>query len=160
MKIPFVSFLPMEHELRDGIRGAFERVFERSWYIEGAEDRAFEEAFAAYCGTQYCIGAGNGLDALTLALKALGVGAGDEVIVPSDTFIATVLAVMYARAKPVLVEPDIRTFNIDPARIEAAVTDMDVLVVSAYWSEVLEERAQKLRRMGNSVTWLKIGGGA
>lgn len=122
MNIPFVSFLPMEKELNDDLRGAFERVFKRSWYIDGEEDKAFEKAFAAYCGTGYCVGAGNGLDALMLALKALGVGAGDEVIVPSNTFIATVLAVMYVGAKPVLVEPDIRTFNLDPSLIEAAVT--------------------------------------
>ena len=123
MKIPFVSFLPMEHELNDDLRAAFGRVFKRSWYIEGAEDRAFEEAFAAFCGTKHCIGVGNGLDALMLALKALGVGAGDEVIIPSNTFIATALAVTYTGAKPVLVEPDIRTFNINPALIEAAVTE-------------------------------------
>lgn len=123
MKIPFVSFLPMENELKDDLRGAFERVFKRSWYIEGGEDKAFEQAFAAYCGRDFCIGAGNGLDALMLALKALGVGAGDEVIIPSNTFIATALAVTYVGAKLVLVEPDIRTFNINPALIESAVTE-------------------------------------
>ena len=122
MKVPFVSFLPMERELDTEIRNAFNRVFARSWYIEGAEDEAFEKAFANYIGTQYCIGVGNGLDALMLALKALGIGAGDEVIVPSNTYIATALAVTYVGAKPVFVEPDIRTFNIDPSRIEAAVT--------------------------------------
>lgn len=122
MRIPFVSFLPMEAELNEDIRAAFERVFARSWYIDGAEDRAFENAFAQYCGTSYCIGVGNGLDALMLALKALGVGEGDEVIVPSNTYIATALAVTYVGATPVFVEPDIRTFNIDPERIEASVT--------------------------------------
>lgn len=122
MKIPFVSFLPMERELNEELRGAFDRVFKQSWYIEGSEDTAFEKAFAAYCGVDYCVGVGNGLDALMLALKALGVGEGDEVIVPSNTYIATALAVTYVGAKPVFVEPDIRTFNIDPALIEAAVT--------------------------------------
>ena len=123
MKIPFVSFLPMERELEQDLRAAFERVFARSWYIGGAEDEAFEKAFAQYCGSKYCVGVGNGLDALMLALKALGIGAGDEVIVPSNTYIATALAVMYVGAKPVFVEPDIRTFNIDPSRIEEAITD-------------------------------------
>ena len=122
MKIPFVSFLPMEKELNNDIRDAFDRVFARSWYIEGAEDEAFEKAFAEYCGTKYCVGAGNGLDALMLALKALGIGEGDEVIVPSNTYIATALAVTYVGAVPVFVEPDIRTFNIDPKLIEAAIT--------------------------------------
>ena len=123
MKVLFVSFLPMEHELDKDLRDAFERVYTRSWYIEGVEDENFEKAFAQYCNTKYCVGVGNGLDALMLALKALGVGEGDEVIVPSNTYIATALAVTYVGAKPVFVEPDIKTFNIDPNRIEAAITD-------------------------------------
>ncbi len=118
MKIPFVTFLPLERELDSELRAAFTRVFERSWYIDGVEDKAFEEAFAKYCGTDYCVGCGNGLDALMLSLKALGIGKGDEVIVPSNTFIATALAVTYVGAMPVFVEPDIRTFNIDPDKIE------------------------------------------
>jgi dTDP-4-amino-4,6-dideoxygalactose transaminase len=123
MKIPFVSFLPMEKELNADLRNAFDRVFKRSWYIEGVEDEAFEKAFAKYCGTKYCVGVGNGLDALVLALKALGVTVGDEVIVPSNTYIATALAVTYVGAFPVFVEPDIRTFNIDSSKIEEAITD-------------------------------------
>lgn len=123
VKVPFVSFLPLEHELNTEIKEAFERVYQRSWYIGGVEDDNFEKAFAAYCTTEHCIGTGNGLDALVLALKALDIQAGDEVIVPSNTYIATALAVTYVGAKPILVEPDIRTFNIDPARIEKAVTD-------------------------------------
>jgi dTDP-4-amino-4,6-dideoxygalactose transaminase len=123
MKIPFVTFLPMEKELNDDLRGAFDRVFTRSWYIEGVEDEAFEKAFAEYCGTKYCVGVGNGLDALMLALKALDIGEGDEVIVPSNTYIATALAVTYVGAKPVFVEPDIRTFNINPALIESSITE-------------------------------------
>jgi len=123
MKIPFVSFLPMEKELSNELRDAFDRVFTRSWYIEGEEDEAFEKAFAEYCSTKYCIGVGNGLDALMLSLRALGVGEGDEVIVPSNTYIATALAVTYVGATPVFVEPDIRTFNINPALIEEKITD-------------------------------------
>lgn len=132
MKVPFVSFLPMERELNTEIRGAFDRVFARSWYIEGEEDAAFEKAFADYVGTQFCVGVGNGLDALMLALKALDIGAGDEVIVPSNTYIATALAVTYVGAKPVFVEPDIRTFNIDPSRIEAAVTPNTKAIVPVH----------------------------
>lgn len=122
MKIPFVSFKPMEKELDAELRGAFNRVFEASWYIEGKEDAAFEEAFAAFCGTDYCVGCGNGLDALMLPMKAMGIGAGDEVIVPSNTYIASALAVTYVGATPVFVEPDIRTYNIDPAKIEEKIT--------------------------------------
>ena len=123
MKITFVKFKPMEAVLDKELREAFNRVYTRSWYIEGVEDETFEKAFAEYCDSKYCVGVGNGLDALFLALKALGVGAGDEVIVPSNTYIATALAVTYVGATPVFVEPDIRTFNIDPTRIEEAITD-------------------------------------
>ena len=122
MNIPFVSFRPMEKELNSDIRGAFDRVLNNSWYISGSEDESFEKAFAEYCGVKYCVGVGNGLDALMLILKALNIGEGDEVIVPSNTYIATALAVTYVGAVPVFVEPDIRTFNINPALIESAIT--------------------------------------
>lgn len=123
MKVPFVSFRPMERELDQELRAAFDRVYTRSWYIEGVEDAAFEQTFAEFCGVRGCVGVGNGLDALMLVLKAWGIRAGDEVIVPSNTYIATALAVTYVGAKPVFVEPDIRTFNIDPVKIEAAITE-------------------------------------
>ena len=160
MKIPFVSFLPMEIELNKDIRAAFDRVFTRSWYIGGVEDVAFEKAFADYCGTRYCVGVGNGLDALMLILKALRVGEGDEVIVPSNTYIATALAVTYVGAKPVFVEPDIRTFNINPYLIKPSITkrtkaiipvhlygqacDMDPImeIAKQYGLKVIEDCAQ------------------
>lgn len=123
MKIPFVSFKPMEQELDQQLRDAFSRVFERSWYIEGVECQNFEKAFADYCGTEYCVGCGNGLDALMLSLKALGIGEGDEVIVPSNTYIATALAVTYVGATPVFVEPILDTFNIDPTKIEEKINE-------------------------------------
>ena len=132
MNVPFVSFMPMEKELDKELRQAFERVYERSWYIGGKEDEAFENAFAEYCNVRYCVGAGNGLDALMLALKALNVKEGDEVIVPSNTFIATALAATYVGAKPVFVEPDIRTFNIDPARIEEKITDRTRVIIPVH----------------------------
>ena len=122
MNIPFSTFLPMERKLNTEIQEAFQRVFRRSWYIGGEEGREFEKHFAVYCGAKYCIGTGNGLDSLTLILKAMGIGAGDEVIIPSNTFIATSLAVSRVGAVPVLVEPKIDTYNIDQDRIEAAIT--------------------------------------
>ena len=122
MRIPFVSFKPLETELDKELREAFDRVYARSWYIEGVEDRKFEEAFAKYCDMKYCVGVGNGLDALMLALKALHIGKGDEVIVPANTYIATALAVTYVGAKPVLVEPEIHTCNMDPSKIEEVIT--------------------------------------
>ena len=132
MKIPFVTFLPMERELDEQLRSAFDRVFTRSWYIGGKEDEDFEKAFAEYCGTGYCVGTGNGLDALMIALKALGIGEGDEVIVPSNTYIATALAVTYVGATPVFVEPDIRTFNINPELIEEKITDKTKAVMPVH----------------------------
>ena len=123
MKVPFVTFKPLEKELDQKLRNAFERVYSSSWYIEGKEDEAFEKSFAHYCNTKYCVGVGNGLDALYLSLKALGIKEGDEIIVPSNTYIATALAITYAQAIPVFVEPDINTFNIDPAKIEVAITN-------------------------------------
>ena len=130
MKVPFSSFLPMERELDIEIRECFERVFRSSWYIEGEEGRIFEKRFAAYCGTQYCLGTGNGLDALMLALRALGVEG--EVVIPSNTFIATALAVTRIGAKPVLAEPNIETYNIDPDRLENAITDRTEAIIPVH----------------------------
>ena len=120
IKVPFVSFRPLEAELN--LVKVFERVLESSWYIEGKEDEAFEKSFSKYIGVKHCIGCGNGLDALVLSLKALGIGEGDEVIVPSNTYIATALAVSYTGAEVVLVEPDINTFNISCENIESSIT--------------------------------------
>ncbi len=132
MRIPFVSFLPMEKELEKDLKNSLERVVSRSWYIGGVEDEIFENNFAVYCGAKYCVGVGNGLDALILSLKALNVGEGDEVIVPSNTFIATVLAVSYVGAKPILVEPDIQTFNINPVLIEKAITSKTKAIIPVH----------------------------
>ena len=123
IRVPFVSFLPMEQKLDVELRAAFERVYNRSWYIAGKEDELFENAFAEYCNAEFCVGTGNGLDALILILKALDIRGGDEVIIPSNTYIATALAVTYVGAIPVFVEPDIATFNVDPTKIEEKITD-------------------------------------
>ena len=109
-------------ELREQIDEAIQRVLNSGWYILGSEVESFESEYAAYTGASHAIGVANGLDALHLGLRAMDVGAGDEVIVPSNTYIATWLAVSQCGATPVPVEPDERTFNIDPARIEAAIT--------------------------------------
>ena len=132
MKVPFVSFAPLEHELDLDIRNAFERVFTQSLYIAGQEDEAFEKEFAEYCGASYCVGTGNGLDALMLALKSLGIQKGDEVIIPSNTFIATALAVTYVDATPIFVEPDIKTYNIDPSKIEDKVNEKTKAIIPVH----------------------------
>jgi dTDP-4-amino-4,6-dideoxygalactose transaminase len=122
MNIPFLDLTPAYAELRDELDAAYRRVMESGWYILGAEVEAFEREFAAYCGAQHCIGVANGLDALHLILRGYGIGPGDEVIVPANTYIATWLAVSYTGAMPVPVEPDPCTYNLDPQRIRAAIT--------------------------------------
>jgi len=122
MKVPFLDLKAPYVELKDELDAAYRRVMESGWYILGKEVEAFEKEFAAYCGVKYCVGIGNGLEALHLILRGYGIGPGDEVIVPANTYIATWLAVSYAGATPVPVEPDERTYNIDPTRIEEAIT--------------------------------------
>jgi dTDP-4-amino-4,6-dideoxygalactose transaminase len=122
MRVPFVDLRSLHRCLDVELEQAWRRVAEGGEYILGSETEAFEEEFARYCGAQYCVGVGNGFDALTLTLRAMGVVPGDEVIVPSTTFIATWLAVSHVGAIPVAVEPEPQTFNIDPDRIEEAIT--------------------------------------
>ena len=122
-KIPFLDLRQAYQELKTELDSAVQRVLNSGWYIQGAELEAFESEFAEFCGTRFCVGVGNGLDALHLILRAYGIGPGDEVIVPSHTFIATWLAVTYAGAAPVPVETkDDTTYTISPELIEAAIT--------------------------------------
>ena len=120
--IPFLDLGASYRELKAEIDSAVSRVLESGWYILGPEVENFEIAWAQYCEANHAVGLGNGLDALVLALRALGIGEGDEVIVPSNTYIATWLAVSMVGAVPVPVEPDERTYNLDPALCEAAIT--------------------------------------
>ena len=120
--IPFLDLGAAYRELKPEIDATVSRVLESGWYILGPEVEAFEAEWAAYCDAKHAVGLANGLDALTLALRALNIGPGDEVIVPSNTYIATWLAVSGVGATPVPVEPDMATHNIDPKRIEAAIT--------------------------------------
>ncbi len=122
MEVFFADLRPMHDEIRQDLDAAYKKVMDKSWFIQGKELELFEQEFAEYIGVKHCIGVATGLDALYLILKAYGIGTGDEVIVPSNTFIATALAVSYAGAKPVFVEPEIETFNIDTTQIEAAIT--------------------------------------
>jgi dTDP-4-amino-4,6-dideoxygalactose transaminase len=122
VNIPFLDLKAAYLELKGEIDAAVARVLDSGWYILGPEVEAFEHEFAAYTGAAHCIGLANGLDALHLALRVLDIGPGDEVIVPSNTYIATWLAVSQCGATPVPVEPDPVTFNLDPARVEAAIT--------------------------------------
>lgn len=172
MKVPFLNLKAPYLELQQELDAAYRRVMESGWYILGQEVEAFEAEFAAYCGTQYCVGVGNGLEALHLILRAMEIGQEDEVIVPANTYIATWLAVSYAGAIPVPVEPDEKTYNINPEQIEAAITpktkailavhlygqpaNMDLInaIAKRYQLRVIEDAAQahgaryKGRRVG------------
>lgn len=132
MKVPFLDLRAAYAELGPEMDAAYQRVAASGWYLMGAELEAFEAEFAGYCGARYCAGVGSGLDALTLILRALGVGEGDEVIVPSHTFIATWLAVSAVGARPVPAEADPRTYNLDPAAFEAAITPRTVAVMPVH----------------------------
>ena len=132
MKVPFLDLQTPHIELREELESAFRRVLESGYYILGKEVTAFESEFAAYCGVRHCIGVGNGLEALHLILRAYGIGQGDEVIVPSNTYIATWLAVSYAGAVPVPVEPVLSTYNIDPERIESAITQRTKAIIPVH----------------------------
>ncbi len=130
MKIPYLSLEKMHGELKERLSEAFNRVFDANDYILGNEVNKFEKEFAEYNGAKHAIGCGNGLDAIYLILKAMDIGNGDEVIVPSNTYIATALAVSYVGATPVFVEPKKGTYNIDPNRIESAITKKTKAVVA------------------------------
>jgi len=120
--IPFLNFAPMHSAIRAEMTAAFESVYDSNWFVMGKHLESFEAAYAAYNGVRYAVGVSNGLDALVLGLKALGIGKGDEVIVPAHTFVASALAVSHTGAKPVFAEPNPKTYNIDPDAIEQAVT--------------------------------------
>jgi dTDP-4-amino-4,6-dideoxygalactose transaminase len=160
VKIPFNDFASPYQELKAELDEAYARFMQSGWYILGKEVEAFEQEYAAYCGTKFCVGVGNCLDAMHLVLRAWNIGPGDEVIVPSNTYIATWLAVSHAGATPVPVEPDPGTYNLDPALIEVAITprtkailpvhlygqpaDMDPIMAIAkkHGLKVLEDAAQ------------------
>ena len=122
MMIPFLDLHAINERHRSAIDGAIKDVLDSGWYLQGKHNDQFSANFAAYCGVKYAVGVANGLDALCLVIKAYGFGPGDEIIVPSNTFIASILAITQAGCTPVLVEPDPETCNINPNLIEAAIT--------------------------------------
>ena len=132
MRVPFLDIRQSYIELKSEIDGAIARVLESGWYILGEEVENFEKEYATYCEAKYCIGVANGLDAIHLGLLALNVSDGDEVIVPSNTYIATWLAISQCGAIPVPVEPDPKTYNIDPTRIENAITPKTKVILPVH----------------------------
>jgi len=136
MNVPFLDLKSINASYREELIEAATRVIDSGWYIQGPEVKAFEKEFAEYCGVNYCIGVGNGLDALTLTLRAwkeLGkLKEGDEIIVPANTYIATILAITKNRLRPVLVEPDINTYNLSPVLAEKAVTSKTKVILPVH----------------------------
>ncbi len=132
MDVPFLDLAAATAEIQAQIDASIERVIRSGWYIGGPEVAAFEERYADYCAASHCVGVGNGLDALHLTLRAMDVGPGDEVIVASNGFIATWLAVSMTGATPVAVEPDPLTHNLDPSLVEAAVTERTRVILPTH----------------------------
>lgn len=132
MDVPFAIFNPMHEEIKEELQRAFKEVMDNSWFILGEQVEKFEEEYAAYCGCKYCIGCGNGLDAIYLILKAMNIGPGDEVIIPSNTFIATALAVSYSGASVVFVEPDINTYTVKAEAVKERITEKTKAVIAVH----------------------------
>lgn len=130
--VPFLDLRAMQRELGEDLERTVARVLESGWYLLGPELEEFERAFASYCGTRHCVGVGSGLSAIELALRAAGVGPGDEVIVPAYTWIATWLAVTRTGARPVGVDVEETTYNVDPRLVEAAITDRTAAIVPVH----------------------------
>jgi len=132
--IEFENLAKLNHEFFDDYKKSFATTLDSGWFILGEKVKKFEEKFADYCNIKYCAGVASGLDALILALKAFEFEKGDEVIVPSNTYIATILAILQNNLKPVLVEPNIQTYNIDPTKIEEKITPRTkaIMVVHLY----------------------------
>ena len=149
--IPFLDVKAINSRFKDELESAMRQVLESGWYILGEKSRAFEKAFAEYCGIEHCIGCGNGLDALRLGIKALGFGENDEIIVPANTYIASILAISDNGCKPIFVEPSLQTYNIDVEKIESAITPRTkaILVVHLYGQVVEMQKVWELARKYN-----------
>lgn len=132
IRVPFSTFSYINSQIREEVLTKFEEVYDKGWFIQGEECHAFEQEFASWNGANECVGVATGLDALYLSLKALGIGAGDEVIIPSNTFIATALAVSYTGAKVVLVDPDESTYNLCGKGLEEAYTPNCKAVIAVH----------------------------
>ena len=145
MSIPFADPSPMHCEIEEDMRRAFQAVYRENYFINGRHCKEFEENFAQFCGAGYCVGCGNGLDALHMILRAAGIGCGDEVIVPAQTYIATGLAVTYAGALPVYVDIEPSYYSLDPELVDAAVTPRTKAIIDVHlygqvgrWDEIAD----------------------
>lgn len=149
--IKFLDLHKVNEKYRKEIDEKIKNVLDSGWYLLGKQDEQFEQHFAEYCGSKYCIGVGNGLEALTLIIKAYGFGKGDEIIVPANTYIASILSISYNGCTPILVEPDINTYNINPDLIEEKITEKTkaIMVVHLYGQAVEMEKIWALAKKYN-----------
>ena len=144
--VNFLDLKSINKRFHDELQSRIDRVFDSGWYIRGEENETFAENFAKFCGTSYALGVANGLDALNLLIKGYGFGKGDEIIVPANTYIATILAISENGCTPILVEPDINTYNINPDLIEEKITEKTkaIMVVHLYGQAVQMEKIWSL----------------
>lgn len=149
--IKFLDLEKINNRFRDEIDSRIKTILDKGWYLQGEENETFNQNFAKYCGTKHCIGVANGLDALNLIIKAMGFGIGDEIIVPANTYIASILAITQNGCTPVLVEPDINTYNINPDLIEEKITSRTkaIMVVHLYGQAVQMEKVWDLAKKYN-----------
>ena len=149
--IPFLDLKAINARYKDEIKARIDGVLDSGWYLLGEQNKQFESNFAAYCGARYCIGCANGLDALRLIIKAYGFGKGDEIIAPANTYIASILAITDNGCSPVLVEPDLDTYNINPDLMEVKITDKTkaILVVHLYGQAVKMDKIWALAKKYN-----------
>lgn len=149
--IKFLDLEKVNNRFRTEINAAINRVLNKGWYLQGAENESFCANFAKFCGTKYALGVANGLDAINLIIRAYGFGKGDEIIVPSNTYIATILAISQNHATPILIEPDLNTYNINPELIEAKITPKTkaILLVHLYGQAVQMEKIWALAKKYN-----------
>lgn len=149
--VKFLDLAKINNRFRDEIDARISSVLDRGWYLLGGENETFAANFAKYCGTKYCLGVANGLDALTLMIRAYDFAPGDEIIVPANTYIATILSISENGLTPVLVEPDIKTLNINPEKIEEKITERTraIMVVHLYGRAVEMKKIWDLAKKYN-----------
>lgn len=149
--IKFLDLKKINNRYREEIDSRIKDILDKGWYLQGEENENFTKNFANFCGTKFALGVANGLDALNLIIKAYGFGNGDEIIVPANTYIATILAISENGCIPILVEPDIKTYNINPDSIEEKITSKTkaIMVVHLYGQAVQMEKIWKIAKKYN-----------
>ena len=149
--IKFLDLKKINNRYREEIDSRIKDILDKGWYLQGEENENFTKNFANFCGTKFALGVANGLDALNLIIKAYGFGNGDEIIVPANTYIATILAISENGCIPILVEPDIKTYNINPDSIEEKITTKTkaIMVVHLYGQAVQMEKIWKIAKKYN-----------